>query len=942
MGVAGLWDILRPASKVRSLTEVAVVEGFESNVNGMRGFRVGIDASIWFFHANYGKEGENPELRTLFFRCATLLRSPFLPLFVFDGPKRPGFKRGKRINTSSHKLTTGMKAIIEAFGFEWRTAPGEAEAELAYLNRAGVIDAVLSDDVDTFLFGATMVIRNSSNTLSGNKSNPILNSDGRDDKNHSAVYRLSDIKSHPSIGIDRGGFILIGLMRGGDYHQAGVSRCGPIIAHGLARAGFGESLYQAAQNLPQRDLIHFLDNWRNELRHELRTNSQGYLGKKFAALSKSITDDFPNLEVLDSYVNPITSESMGRTIEMNRPRWDKDPDLGKLAETCEFYFEWGYKEAIVKRFRTVIWPSVTLRILRRAVLVAEEEKARPSRPTIDLPSTPRKQRPETDVSSPMGTPSKMITKHFSSLKLADEDDDDASNLVVKIHSQRRHASTDKILEYRLEVAPAHLVRLTEAGVKGIRRPDDADEWASGDPGDDDDEDDDDGGKRKGPKKPPPPPDSHLRVWVPASIVALAEPEVVEAYEEAERKKAEKKANKGRKKTSPSKAASGPKTKATAKGKAITATSRRKKAPVADEEEEEDDIRLQLANLREEEEESSDDALPVHAPPSKRTIAPATGSKPTSGAQPNLGLKSFFTTQKPGTTSQDKVKEAPVMNASVSRRSPDPLPTKVVDLTSHTRHPITSNPRRSATVLSSQSRSQPTMMSAKSLFLSDSEDEPDDFNQPPPKFNITPSKAKAPRATSSGHRTLKSSSISSPSPLRAPNPFPLDQRPGFSIPSKPLLSSHTHSVALPSRRKIVTISDSDDSDSTSNVHKSPRKSVKHSSPHSRSNTPKRALDNARDRPSSPSPMRRPQISRTTSVASENWRTALPPLPTTRHRAIEILEISSDDEPPIDLDKVPPLLAARARAQKSTLKAQNRAAKEKKGPMKTISADIIDLT
>ena len=38
-------------------------------------------------------------------------------------------------------------------------APGEAEAELAYLNRIGVIDAVLSDDVDTFLFGATMVVR---------------------------------------------------------------------------------------------------------------------------------------------------------------------------------------------------------------------------------------------------------------------------------------------------------------------------------------------------------------------------------------------------------------------------------------------------------------------------------------------------------------------------------------------------------------------------------------------------------------------------------------------------------------------------------------------------------------------------------------------------------------------------------------------------------------
>ncbi|KAF8704278.1 hypothetical protein AX14_014048 [Amanita brunnescens Koide BX004] len=63
------------------------------------------------------------------------------------------------INKPSHKLIPGMKAIIEAFGFEWRMAPAEAEAELAYLNRVETIDAVLSDDVDTFLFGAATVIR---------------------------------------------------------------------------------------------------------------------------------------------------------------------------------------------------------------------------------------------------------------------------------------------------------------------------------------------------------------------------------------------------------------------------------------------------------------------------------------------------------------------------------------------------------------------------------------------------------------------------------------------------------------------------------------------------------------------------------------------------------------------------------------------------------------
>ena len=56
-----------------------------------------------------------------------------------------------------HPLATSMAALLmDSCDAQ---APGEAEAELAYLNRIGVIDAVLSDDVDTFLFGATMVVR---------------------------------------------------------------------------------------------------------------------------------------------------------------------------------------------------------------------------------------------------------------------------------------------------------------------------------------------------------------------------------------------------------------------------------------------------------------------------------------------------------------------------------------------------------------------------------------------------------------------------------------------------------------------------------------------------------------------------------------------------------------------------------------------------------------
>lgn len=49
------------------------------------------------------------------------MNTPFLPLFVFDGPKRPNVKRGKKIGKEAHWMVNGMKDIIEAFGYEWRT-----------------------------------------------------------------------------------------------------------------------------------------------------------------------------------------------------------------------------------------------------------------------------------------------------------------------------------------------------------------------------------------------------------------------------------------------------------------------------------------------------------------------------------------------------------------------------------------------------------------------------------------------------------------------------------------------------------------------------------------------------------------------------------------------------------------------------------------------------
>ena len=81
----------------------------------------------------------------------------------------------------------------------------------------------------------------------------------------------SDLLSEDDIQLTQEEMILIGVLRGGDYSD-GLHGCGVATAHGLAKAGFGEKLVHAARTLSRDALEDFLVDWRQEIRHELRTN----------------------------------------------------------------------------------------------------------------------------------------------------------------------------------------------------------------------------------------------------------------------------------------------------------------------------------------------------------------------------------------------------------------------------------------------------------------------------------------------------------------------------------------------------------------------------------------------------------------------------------------------------------------------------------------------
>lgn len=285
--------------------------------------------------------------------------------------------------------------------------------------------------------------------------------------------------------------ILIALLSGGDYCPQGLRGCGIATSVALSKCGFGRQLLRACGELDDVGLRLFLIHWRDSLRSELRTNSSGHLPSKEPSLADALSPHFPDISIIRLYTNPLTSATHP-SAAFPHPTWDQEIDLGRVGRFCETRFEWGYKDAILKRFRSVLWPGVIARIMRRVVLDGEAQR--------------------------QGSNS----RHMLST-LVDE-------IFVKIHSSRRHTSTGDTLEYRLEINPAPLVSLTAAGLRGDREPIDRTYDV-----DVDSDVDDDIGSTSGECT------SALRLWVPASVLSLAAPDLVNAFKSRQAKKKTSKA-----------------------------------------------------------------------------------------------------------------------------------------------------------------------------------------------------------------------------------------------------------------------------------------------------------------------------------------------------------------------------------------------------------------
>ncbi|GAA5865309.1 hypothetical protein JCM1840_001521 [Sporobolomyces johnsonii] len=409
MGVKTLWPELEPGHSISSWAQLS--EDAFKRSKGVRGLRVGVDLSLWLIHmkrmvtllddeGNPVSVGANADLRMVFFRLCAFLQHGILAVFVFDGPHRPSWKRGKHIaGTWRGPGERELKKMFELMGMEWKRAEGEAEAELAEMNQRGEIDAVLSDDVDSFLFGAKLVIRNPSKTLSANQSRmavarraaadlqssptkasssqffsssfpPSSQYDPVPASSDHALVTFSSDDILASTGLGRAELILIALMSGGDYATEGMLGCGIVHSKGLAQAGYAKRLLDGIKEHEgdpdaQKE---FLAGWREEIADVLHTNRDKLFDKRAPALASKVLDkpDFPNLDVVRSYVHPRVSKP-GST---DPPTWERRVDVPGLVTFTSDLFEWGHEELIAK-FRNLVWIGLSMREMRRAALDAD-------------------------------------------------------------------------------------------------------------------------------------------------------------------------------------------------------------------------------------------------------------------------------------------------------------------------------------------------------------------------------------------------------------------------------------------------------------------------------------------------------------------------------------------------------------------------------------------
>lgn len=195
-------------------------------------------------------------------------------------------------STVTDEMKAQVMQLLHLFGVPFVQAPAEAESQCACLEQLGLVDGIVTEDSDAFVFGGQYIYKN------------IF-----DDKKYVELYKAEDAARE--MNLTRDGMVGLALLLGGDYTQ-GVHGVGIVNGMEIVQA------FDVSDNVTAS-----LQKFRTWLDGFDLQDAMGIKGKdvpltkeqEFHKKHKSARNrweapkHFPDPRVLQAYLNPVVDKS---------------------------------------------------------------------------------------------------------------------------------------------------------------------------------------------------------------------------------------------------------------------------------------------------------------------------------------------------------------------------------------------------------------------------------------------------------------------------------------------------------------------------------------------------------------------------------------------------------------------------------------------------------
>jgi DNA excision repair protein ERCC-5 len=224
------------------------------------------------------------------------------------------------MDTVTDEMRTEAMTLLQLFGVPYVEAPAEAEAQCVMLEKLGLVDGIVTEDSDAFVFGGKRVYKN------------IF-----EDQKFVEAYDAGDAERE--MNLTRDGLVALAMLLGGDYTE-GVKGVGIVNGMEIVHA-FDASvdLKVGLSNFRTwLDGFNPFDSLQISKGSEEMTKERIFHRKHHSARTRWLAPkSFPSRQVMTAYLNPVVDASEERF------SWGV-PDMDRLIIFMNKHAGWNPEE----------------------------------------------------------------------------------------------------------------------------------------------------------------------------------------------------------------------------------------------------------------------------------------------------------------------------------------------------------------------------------------------------------------------------------------------------------------------------------------------------------------------------------------------------------------------------------------------------------------------